>query len=289
MRLWSHNASDSRSSPDQKKDQIMEHERNKFDKRGKRFVKAVPLYGLAILILADLLLCTGLKKDISDTLSNLDRGISILLKIAISYFFFEAVSFLHRYQKQPPHSPAEKRDDVTKSAASTVAKLSDDSMHSISARMPPEPAGRQAEEAAPFNSSLSKNVPTTKESVCDQVEKHIPVQQQIYLDFQDTRQALDIIDGKRQGSIFLIPASRGSLIGFKSEKGSYLVLPYEEYLTETELRYSPVTACFEITGLTHVRQKVKVHCERPAILTETRDGLYEIAKKGQLTVVSVIE
>lgn len=267
----------------------MEHETNTFDERGTAFAEALLLYGFAILVLAALLLCAAFEKDISSILRNLDCGVSILLKVAVSCFLFEAAGFLRRYQKQSLRRSAEKRDNATKSAVSAAAESFDDSMNSGWVQMTYESRARQDEEAKPPDSFPRTNIPTTKESVCGQIEKRIPAQQRIYLDFQDTRRALDILDGRRQGPIFLVPASKGSLTGCKNKEGSCLVLPYEEYLTETELRYSPVTACFEITGLTHVRQKVKVHCERPAILTETRDGLYEIAKKGQLTVVSVIE
>lgn len=263
----------------------MKHKTNTFGKWGK----TLPLYGFAVLILAALLLCAGSQKDISNILSNLDYLVSILLKAALTYFFFEAASFLRRHQKQSLRRPIKRRDNVIKDTTSTTAEPFNDNMNSISIQPASMPQARQAEETKLLDSSPRKNVPTTTESVCGQVEERIPVPQPICLDFQDTMRALDIMDGKRQGPICFIPTHKGPLVGIRNEKGSYSVSLNEEYLTEAELRYSPVATCFEITGLAHVRQKAKVRCDRPAILTEIEDGLYEIAEKGQLTVVSIIE
>lgn len=289
MRLWNNNTPDDRLSPDQGKDQPMEHDTNTFNKRRKVSAKSLPLYVFAALILAAVLLCAASAKDVSSLLSNLDRLASILLKAALTYFFFEGAKFLCRHRKQPPRRPVKERGNMQKAAAPAAAEPPDDQAKSISAQPVPEPQARQTEEPKLPDSCPSENVPPGKEPVYGHAEERIPAPQPICFDFQDTVYALDIIDGKCQGPIFLVPADKGLLMGVKNKKGSYLTSLNEEYLTETDLRYSPVATCFEITGLARVRQKAKVRCDRPAVLTEVENGLYEITEKGQLTVVTIIE
>lgn len=252
------------------------------------------LYSFVSLILIAMLLYATFGKAGSRFLSSLDCLASAILKIALTYFLIE-VALLHRHRRQSPHRLFAKKQKGKRNTAVSVTKKSSEEAKKIP---PTSPAfgfmDTQIDKLQPLDYDLHyAGASVLKEPVYDQDEKHADSLQQLSFSFQDsdlsTRVALDIIDGIRQGQIILTPADKGEVTGREIMDGQYSVYPSEDCLTETELRYSPVAACFEINGSTCTGQQVKVSFDKPAILTKIEGELYKIAEKGLLTVISTID
>ncbi len=97
------------------------------------------------------------------------------------------------------------------------------------------------------------------------------------------------MDRKCAGTVYLTRKEGGALEGEDAGAGTFHVWPAEEYLTESVLRYSAVYACFEISGLDLAGKKARVRRDKPAVVREVKEGLYELMTKGKITVSSVME
>lgn len=264
--------------------------------RKRKVSKGWPLLGVAALVLATSLFCTLFWEETSGVFTNLDRLASIALKAMLAYLCAEAAGFLRSHRKRLPHWPTKRGSGKPAAAAPTAAKCPDEKREAPWESAVPEPLIQPAPELlsaqggelepyiAPFASDeLGAEGPQYSEG-----EKYADPVKQLWFSFHNENQALDIIDRTRQGPILLKRANKGVLMGNEIGDGQYAVQPGEECLTENELRYSPLTVCFEVIGYSHTGQKARVRCEKLAILAERADGLYEIAEKGQLTVISII-
>jgi len=249
-------------------------------------------YSLVVLLLAAALLAAVLSK--ARFLNNLGQLASIAVKVAFAYFLVEAAGFLYSHRKIPLCQFIQKRDDKPNDAASVVSEISEEtrgtpSVQSVSESLTLSSTESQAvqdDQTDSHSGGQDVNIFEAKKHIYGQGEECASPPGQLRFGFHDTRNALSAIDGEHRRPIFLVLEKDGILVGRKTEEGQCIVVPDEECLTEEDLRYSPVTACFQIEESDRIGKKNRVRCEKPAILTETGSGLYEIAEKGVLTVIS---
>lgn len=266
----------------------MKHDGDKSNKRRKVLLKPIFLYSLAILTLCVGLLYVVFAKDVSNILNNFDFLMSVVLRAAIAYFFIEVAGFLHSYRKERPYRPtANERQDVIASAAEEISEE----------QMKEAPQDTPDQGLLGVEVKRPEPIPQMDDLVCreskQKQEESTPASpSQVHFGFHGgdsaMREILDIIDGARQGPIFLVPVNDGILIGEKIREGQYLAFPRKEWLTETDLKYSPIAVCFQIDKLSYGAQKIKVQCDKEAILNREQGGLYKVIRKGHLIVENTV-
>lgn len=283
-----------------RKDRLMKNDTNVSNKSIKKLrrVLLLSICGFVALILIVGLLYVTLGENSPHILANFNSFASIVLKVTIAYFFIETGGFLHSYRRPAPYLHKEKREEKQNcivpetgmAPAESVSKEQKKAQQVVQNQQVVQ--DRQVYKPRPSIIFPQPEGTTDKVAANRQAEKHLTPAYKIRFSLfgteADKKKAIDIIEGTRQGTIFLTPSDEGVLIGDSGQGDQYIVYPYEEWLTETELRYSPIAACFEIDGPTCEGQKAKVRCDEPAILIKEKNGMYGIFKRGLLSVVDVL-
>lgn len=298
-----------------RKDPSMEHNRNADDiVRDSMPHKVRHLCGfLAVMMGVLLFFVVPFKlgilhaKDISGFIRDLDRLASVFLKAAVAYFFIQAAGMLPFMRKGWQSRSPEKRSGKRQTTLSTPPEPDEKRPEAVPKK--PEPASKDMQVAKggsrlseqsefPFESrSLAIDMPREKESSASRDElSPVPVEKREYtespkmqFDFKDRKSSLNNVDCKNTGLVCLMQVDEGDLEGTEVESNIFYVWPKKEYLTESDLRYSAVTACFRVNPLSRPGKRIQVRCDKPAVLCKTGINSYELIEKGALTEISIVE
>ncbi len=121
------------------------------------------------------------------------------------------------------------------------------------------------------------------------VSTPIFMDKEIIFGFQDTDKALKIMNGTEQGCIYLKRADGGELLGVQMSSDLYQVSPRTFEMTERNLRYSAITACFNISGEVKTGKIFKIRVDDEAVLRVAGVEIYVVDKKGRITVIGIVE
>lgn len=225
-------------------------------------------------------------------------------KIACIYLLIETAKCLAHYRRRREHCRCKKK--LKKRGGGTSRLFSKDSpnmgkssrniwLRGVNEPFKPyikhnaDPVITQPPNILDFSGSsvtdMELQTPESKQGVeeCQQ-------EASVFFDFQDESKAMKIMMGDfKQGPIYFVKVVNGSLEGIPIHFGHYQIYPKMSEITEAELNYSSIKACFEIERRVDFGKKFKIRFDQPAILVEEKEEIYTIQKKGKLTVIGTIE
>lgn len=231
--------------------------------------------------------------------------ITLILKIACIYLLIETAKCLAYYRKRGKlrrcsKKKLKKRGGGTSKSFSKGSPNMGKSSRNIRLRgvigpfnphvkYNADPVIRQPPNILDFSdSSVTDRELKTPES--DQGVEECQQEASVFFDFQDESKAMKIMMGDfKQGPIYFVKVINGALEGIPIHSGHYQIYPKMREVTEAELNYSSIKACFEIDRRVDSGKKFKIRFDQPAILAEEKEKIYIIQKKGKLTVTDTIE
>jgi len=282
----------------------MEHKTNVDDiARNSAPRKAQRLYCLVAAALAAMLFYAVLLKldilssrAVSGFIGNLDHLASVVLKAAAAYFFVEAAGILSVMRKErrasgkrsgsrrtpaPPTPAEERREPAPAEPPASKDRSSFFTEWETLAESDSFDIDILPDEGSATGQDIIRGAPAVREP-----ERKSP---KVRFGFQDERDALDKMDRKCAGTVYLIREEGGALEGEEDGTGVFHVWPVEECLSGKLLTYSVIHACFEISGLNRAGKKARVRRDEPAVLREVQRGVYELVKMGKITVSPAME
>lgn len=250
--------------------------------------------------------------QLSNILDGLDRLATAILKISCSYLLIEGAMFLIHYRKAEDklRQCDKKKVGQRKALGDTPKRASDvekdyQSIRRTKTEQPLNSADRQgftsltkqSPDFAAFSDTSTTHMATQmcgiKGDSRAHKQKYQGTDQQgdlAYFDFQDESKALEIMRGDvSQGPIYFTELSSGPLEGTKVSDACYSVCPKMQEITESEINYSAIRACFDINKNSSFGKRFRIRVDQPAYLVKKGGNVYSIMSKGKLAVIDTIE
>lgn len=237
----------------------------------------------------------------NELLSKLNNLASFALKILCIVTLAEVVKFLNNYRKNmlAQQQRREKRLQQRRNQDSSVQAPPDlfdfdsascDALPMIAVQQSPLEPCSMPDESPAANNHLNSNFDTAQSDLlAPQIAESNLSDKTALFEFQTPDKALKILDGAEQGCIYLKKSANGRLVGIQTASDLYRVAPRTLEMPERNLKYSAIAACFNISWEVEGGKVLKVRIDNEALLKEADAGIYEIVKKGRLTVIAVIE
>lgn len=252
--------------------------------------------------------------QLSNIIDGLDRLATAILKISCSYLLIEGAMFLIYYrntedkhrQRGKKKVGQKKREtsgdtpkrvyDVEKDHQSIRRTETEQPLSSFD-RQGATQITKQSPSISAFSDTSITHIATQTCEITGDSREHkqkyqMTGQQEelVYFDFQDESKALEIMKGDvRQGPIYFKELSSGPLEGSKVDDICYSVCPKMQEITESEINYSAIRACFEIDKNASFGKRFRIRVNQPAYLAKGDGNIYSIFKKGKLAVTDTIE
>lgn len=116
------------------------------------------------------------------------------------------------------------------------------------------------------------------------VDRGLHQEAAVWFDVQDVEKLRSYLIGIDLSPLYFKQSMTGPLKGMLRPNGRYEVIPASEEITEANLNYSAINPCFHISWDAKSDKRVKVRVNSPAILLEQEAGVFQIEKRGTLTV-----
>lgn len=277
----------------------MKHTANAFHKKlGRAFRSIFPL--LIVILLCILLFgCTNLI-----VLEKMDHIASLVLKFSIAFFFFALTQYLLC-------STGNKKSKVNKTALKRKKKNNITRHISPSTKKEQRNTGEICSKEVEFSSQeAADNVSFAQcatQAILDQSTqpevKDLISSIAFFGPFDDSEMIAELEGEPR--TTYLKIYGKGELVGYKQQNGVYQIfprvacpseqdigcpplIPQVVYLTEQDVKYSPLPICFVIDEVIPVKKMNKVEIAQSATLIESekKPGLYTVHQKGKLNIIS---